>query len=96
MQLFRNGLPNIKGTTTFRTIANETNNLILDGENNPTGTFYKTIKNWSGSHDALPVSRHTPYTMEQLNMDASRSNSVYGNSNTVQPPACCLIAQIKY
>lgn len=28
--------------------------------------------------------------------DASRSSSIYGNSDTVQPPACCLIAQIKY
>lgn len=28
--------------------------------------------------------------------DASRCSSIYGNSDTVQPPACCLIAQIKY
>lgn len=27
---------------------------------------------------------------------ANRSNSIYGASDTVQPPACCLIAQIKY
>lgn len=31
-----------------------------------------------------------------ISFDASRCSSVYGNSNTVQPPACCLIAQIKY
>ena len=90
------GLPNIKGTTTFRTLANDTNNLILDGENNPTGPFYKTTENWSGNHDALSVLSRSNYKKERLNMDASRSNSVYGNSNTVQPPACCLIAQIKY
>lgn len=28
--------------------------------------------------------------------DASRCSAIYGNSDTVQPPACCLIAQIKY
>ena len=27
---------------------------------------------------------------------ASNSNAIYGNSNTVQPPAISLIAQIKY
>lgn len=31
-----------------------------------------------------------------LNFDASLSNAIYGASDTVQPPACCLIAQIKY
>ena len=32
----------------------------------------------------------------QVAMHASYSNSIYGNSNTVQPPAIVLIAQIKY
>lgn len=27
---------------------------------------------------------------------ASKSNAIYGSSDTVQPPACCLIVQIKY
>lgn len=31
-----------------------------------------------------------------LNMDASQSNPIYGSSDTIQPPACCLIVQIKY
>lgn len=31
-----------------------------------------------------------------LTMDASQSNPIYGSSATVQPPACCLIVQIKY
>ena len=29
-------------------------------------------------------------------IDASRSNSIYGNSETVQPPAFALIPQIKF
>ena len=31
-----------------------------------------------------------------LGFNASASNPIYGKSTTVQPPACCLIAQIKY
>lgn len=31
-----------------------------------------------------------------LSFSASASNPIYGKSTTVQPPACCLIAQIKY
>ena len=92
------GLPNIKGTITFRTIADIANNLILGGGDTfpPTGTFYKTTKSWSGSHGALSTSMYSPYNREQLNMDASRSNSVYGNSNTVQPPALTMRYIIKY
>ena len=31
-----------------------------------------------------------------FNFNASKSNSIYGNSNTVQPPALQLIPQIKF
>ena len=95
------GLPNIKGTASFRTISLTDNNLIMgetDGQFSPTGPFYKTTKIWPGNnHGALSVSTNlNPYELEQLNMDASRSNSVYGNSNTVQPPALCLLPCIRY
>lgn len=32
----------------------------------------------------------------QYAFDARRSNEIYGNSDTVQPPALALIPQIKY
>lgn len=32
----------------------------------------------------------------ETQFSANRSNNIYGASDTVQPPACCLIAQIKY
>lgn len=32
----------------------------------------------------------------QIYFNASGYNSIYGSSDTVQPPACCLIVQIKY
>ena len=31
-----------------------------------------------------------------IGLDASKSNSVYGNADTVQPPAIMLLPQIKY
>lgn len=31
-----------------------------------------------------------------VNFKASKANPIYGNSNTVQPPAIVLIPQIKY
>ena len=36
------------------------------------------------------------YTKNQLNFDASKSNPIYGNSTTVQPPALTLLPCIKY
>lgn len=32
----------------------------------------------------------------QINFQASGYNAIYGSSDTVQPPACCLVAQLKY
>lgn len=32
----------------------------------------------------------------EIRFNASGYNSIYGSSDTVQPPACCLIVQIKY
>lgn len=32
----------------------------------------------------------------ETRFSANKSNNIYGASDTVQPPACCLIAQIKY
>ena len=40
------------------------------------------------------ASETTPYT--NLCFDASRSNPIYGNAETVQPPTIMLIPQIKY
>ena len=34
--------------------------------------------------------------LDRIGLDASRSSSIYGASNTVQPPALVLLPQIKY
>lgn len=92
------GLPKIKGTISFRTIADPSGNLIFGGSDTypPTGSFYRTTQSWSGSHAALSTSMYSPYAIEQLNMDASRSSSVYGNSDTVQPASVKLLPVIVY
>ena len=45
------------------------------------------IVNINGGNRSVPAG---------INFDASRSNPIYGRSNTVQPPAITMIAQIKY
>ena len=38
----------------------------------------------------------TNHQLDRVGLDASRSSSIYGASNTVQPPALVLLPQIKY
>ena len=40
--------------------------------------------------------REGGYQNARVHFDASRSNAVYGASDTVQPPAIMLLPQIKY
>ena len=74
------GLPNITGNIFFN------GNSAASGAN---GCFASAGYNefWAKGdrHDGI-----------NINMDASRSSSIYGASNTVQPPAIVLIPQIKY
>lgn len=72
------GLPNISGglgyliSTTNQDISRQYNGaLCWDGYNNSAGTI--NVNGGAGNFD--------------LKLDASQSNSIYGNSNTVQPPA---------
>ena len=68
------GLPNITGQTSYATEPS----AIYD----PTGAFYRE-----------PSSRHKLYwnggntANASLSFDASKSNPIYGSSNTVQPPS---------
>ena len=74
------GLPNISGNS--RTIRGFGNNTC-------TGPFYTgSTTDWFG-HDG-GISRNS------ICFDASRANSIYGNSSTVQPPALTLLPMIKY
>lgn len=55
------------------------------------GAFYMAGSPYNSAMDSSYEKHET-----DMYLDASRCNSIYGSSDTVQPPACCLIAQIKY
>ena len=75
------GLPNIEGTQ----------NIAYGVLRNSSGAFsWETTG--SGNCPAYPSNQ----VEWQLQFDASDSNSIYGNSTTVQPPAACVRFMIKY
>ena len=78
------GLPNITGTT-FNAYA------ASDGDS---GALFNT--NIVDNPKYINVVTSGDQSQRFINFDAQRSNSIYGNSNTVQPPAICLIPQIRY
>lgn len=81
------GLPNITGTMQPRASDNPGNYLgtIRDAD----GAF--SINANAGNRGTSPVSIpvNDTYIADKVSFDASRSSSVYGNSDTVQPPAYC-------
>lgn len=78
------GLPNITGAT-FNAYA------ASDGDS---GALYNT--NIVDNPKYINVVTSGDQSQRFINFNAQRSNSIYGNSNTVQPPAICLIPQIRY
>lgn len=81
------GLPNIAGTATY------VNSDGVDQTNFPdTGCFFWGIYN----HSWETYSTNNGPAKRNLGFNASRSNSIYGKSSTVQPPALCLLPCIRY
>lgn len=74
------GLPNITGSFWNRMYRNEA-----------TGVFQQ-----SDSVVFAPSAETGNSQPPLVTFDASRSNSIYGNSTTVQPPAACVRFMIKY
>lgn len=70
------GLPNITGT--FNTISGYESSIASGTAN----CFQQTT-----SFNAISTAGDTLYTRGSVTFNASDSNSIYGNSNTVQPPA---------
>ena len=80
------GLPNIKGGTNAGTHPGGAYASWLSG------AFYNTTQTDSSKQ----VGGTYNLSDRILMFDASRSNAIYGASDTVQPPALQLIPQIKY
>jgi microcystin-dependent protein len=87
------GLPNITGTLSTY------NGAILSLFNNLKGCFTQdNPKDSSLMYDALPENT-SQYAADYCGggiFDASRSNNIYGNATTVQPPAVTMHYIIKY
>lgn len=90
------GLPNITGTF----VIDDNNVVGFANEENATIDRADGAFSLQKSTHAQQVYNNAPpstwYHDQSVIFDASRSNAIYGASATVQPPACCLIAQIKY
>ena len=71
------GLPNITGTYNVDELTNDHAPLV-------TGAFNYT---WVGGSEPQAGNGRGSYGID---FDASRSNPIYGNSTTVQPPALCV------
>ena len=78
------GLPNIKGSFSGHRLGDQAESTHRDG------AFYLT------GHSERQAEGGGWANMPIFNFDASKSNPIYGSSETVQPPALSLIAQIKY
>lgn len=74
------GLPNITGSFVPWAYQNSLN---------PSGAFSQSYTNVS-AYDAYGANKGS-----QINFNASQSNSIYGNSDTVQPPALTMVYIIK-
>lgn len=77
------GLPNITGSTS---------GTDVQGDFKGTGAFY--VSSW-GNYNDQGGSYHSDFG-KSMSFDASRVNSIYGNSDTVQPPAVTMQYIIKY
>ena len=78
------GLPNITGRVF---------SFLAGGANENQGALYQTTQ---PTVTTTGNSSGSAYNWRRINLDASRSNSIYGNSTTVQPPALTMRYIIKY
>lgn len=80
------GLPNIIGSVRLG-VGNRIG--ILDYSNALKGEGSATVVNGISGNSAGGRN-------DRLILDASKSNTIYGRSNTVQPPSISLLPQIRY
>lgn len=79
------GLPNITGTMQPRTSGTSGNSFgaIRYADE----AFSVSANAGNGGTSPIPIPINDTYQADMVSFDASRSSSVYGNSDTVQPPA---------
>ena len=81
------GLPNITG----KFVAALRDGFTNDSHTRITGAFYENgTTTGEDSYNSISTNVGIPSGGAPFGFDASRSNSIYGASDTVQPPAYCL------
>ena len=90
------GLPNISGTMTERAFVRESSggNITLISQSG--GAFRTSTTSFEANTVVCELSSTRVTDPAVVSFDASNSNAIYGNSNTVQPPALTMIYCIKY
>lgn len=90
------GLPNISGTMTERAFVRESSggNITLISQSG--GAFRTSTTSYEANTVVCELSSTRVTDPAVVSFDASKSNAIYGNSNTVQPPALTMIYCIKY
>ncbi len=83
------GLPNITGT-----FGNRRGHVGDVFEYPPSGAFEFSGTSSNNTYNVLQETSYIFYG--SIKLDASKSSTIYGASNTVQPPAATLLALIKY
>jgi len=81
------GLPNIPGV-----IAH----IREKGQTQPSGAFQSAGIDYTSEYQRTSALSENPYGWEDVTFSADRANSVYGQSNTVQPPALMTFLLIRY
>ena len=79
------GLPNLKG----KVLESSAGGFKADSQTTPFA--YENTGSFDGQVPIIGGNKSS-----SILFDASKSNPIYGRSDTVQPPAISLIAQIKY
>ena len=93
------GLPNIEGSITPSLLFDDsyTGNVKKISWSNSSGAFSSSSAGDTRSLiSSIATTSTTIKQAKNLTFNASNSNAIYGNSNTVQPPAVTLIPVIKY
>ena len=86
------GLPNITGDSGGCAWSSNDDNV----QNSCYGAFEQLRDVTNGEHYAAIWSQEPGLKRTKAHLNASKSSRIYGKSNTVQPPALCLLPCIRY
>lgn len=89
------GLPNISGTVGYLFSTQMTQSEASSYLNSTEALKWRD-QNTTNTQGATTSTGSGRVSMNNLTLNASRQNSIYGNSTTVQPPAVTMLPVIKY